>query len=202
MPLAQDGPMLRRALAILAVATVGEAANCFDQNYCNGHGTCNEIDSTCTCYDGYGSATDIALYKPPDCSARACSRVPRDPRAAPSLAHARARALPARLCARGAQGRARRAARGATCRRRSTGRTRPPSARTAASATAAAACASATPATWATRASGPRERARVVPRDRARPRARAPSARVLISSRLARSAAARTSARATGGACR
>ena len=33
-------------------------------------------------------------------------------------------------------------------------------------------------------------------------RARAPSARVLISSRLARSAAARTSARATGGACR
>jgi hypothetical protein len=84
--------MLCRALAILAIAAVGEAANCFDQNYCNGHGTCNEIDSTCTCYDGYGSATDIALYKPPDCSARACSRVPRDPRAAPSLAHARARA--------------------------------------------------------------------------------------------------------------
>lgn len=37
---------------------------------CNGHGRCNTLSKTCTCYEGYGAPTDIALYKSPDCSMR------------------------------------------------------------------------------------------------------------------------------------
>ena len=45
-------------------------------NNCNGHGTCDTSGSTptykCTCFDGWGSSTDIADYKAPDCSSRSC----------------------------------------------------------------------------------------------------------------------------------
>ena len=43
-------------------------------NNCNGHGTCDTSGGTptykCTCYDGWGSDSDIADYKSPDCSTR------------------------------------------------------------------------------------------------------------------------------------
>ncbi|KAF1319352.1 hypothetical protein FI667_g13254, partial [Globisporangium splendens] len=35
---------------------------------CNGHGRCK----TCTCFEGYGAASDIAAYKAPDCSLHIC----------------------------------------------------------------------------------------------------------------------------------
>lgn len=41
-------------------------------NYCNGHGVCNGASSTCNCYEGYGAASDITLYRAPDCSSRTC----------------------------------------------------------------------------------------------------------------------------------
>lgn len=41
-------------------------------NNCNGHGTCDPTKGTCTCFDGWGSPTDVAFYKAPDCSQRTC----------------------------------------------------------------------------------------------------------------------------------
>lgn len=38
---------------------------------CNGHGRCNSLSKTCACFEGYGAAADVALYKAPDCSLRA-----------------------------------------------------------------------------------------------------------------------------------
>lgn len=37
---------------------------------CNGHGDCNALTYTCSCYEGWGAATDIAIFKAPDCSLR------------------------------------------------------------------------------------------------------------------------------------
>jgi hypothetical protein len=51
---------------LIAPASGGSA--CSDHNNCNGHGTCNT--KTCACVDGWGSATDVSLYKQPDCKAR------------------------------------------------------------------------------------------------------------------------------------
>jgi len=45
---------------------------CVMHNNCNGHGECQSSTKTCSCYDGYGSATDVADYKSPDCSLRVC----------------------------------------------------------------------------------------------------------------------------------
>merc|ERR1711990_413659 len=44
---------------------------CSSLNNCNYHGVCT-TPAVCHCYDGYGSATDIATYKSPDCSKRGC----------------------------------------------------------------------------------------------------------------------------------
>jgi len=46
-------------------------AECSMYNNCNNHGICHNTQ-TCTCYDGWGSATDIATWKSPDCSKRVC----------------------------------------------------------------------------------------------------------------------------------
>jgi len=48
------------------------AGDCVDQNYCNGHGTCLEASSSCECFDGWGSAKEVAVYKSHDCSLRTC----------------------------------------------------------------------------------------------------------------------------------
>jgi len=41
-------------------------------NNCNGHGTCIVSTSSCACYEGWGAASDITLYRSPDCSLRTC----------------------------------------------------------------------------------------------------------------------------------
>lgn len=66
----------------------GVKGDCAMQNFCNGHGTCINSTSTCSCYEGWGATTDIAFYKAPDCSQRTCpsdrawSDVPSSPRTA------------------------------------------------------------------------------------------------------------------------
>lgn len=49
---------------------------CLDLNRCNGHGECDISISKCNCYDGYGSANDLAVAVSndfqADCSAQTC----------------------------------------------------------------------------------------------------------------------------------
>ena len=49
---------------------------CDKQNFCNGHGSCDESTSSCVCYPGFGAATDVTLYRAPDCSALSCPAGP------------------------------------------------------------------------------------------------------------------------------
>jgi hypothetical protein len=37
---------------------------------CNGHGRCDALTKTCACFEGFGAASDVAVYKSPDCSLR------------------------------------------------------------------------------------------------------------------------------------
>jgi len=46
--------------------------DCAMFNYCNGHGICNGAVSKCDCFEGFGAASDITLYRAPDCSALTC----------------------------------------------------------------------------------------------------------------------------------
>ncbi|OWZ06117.1 hypothetical protein PHMEG_00021676 [Phytophthora megakarya] len=48
----------------------GEA--CTYVNDCSGHGTCTLLSRVCICETGWGSPTDVADYKSPDCSTRVC----------------------------------------------------------------------------------------------------------------------------------
>lgn len=48
------------------------SSDCSMLNFCNGHGFCVPQSSSCDCYEGYGAATDVTLYRAPDCSARTC----------------------------------------------------------------------------------------------------------------------------------
>lgn len=66
-----------RSVALAAAVAFGqlnyaEAGSCTHLSNCNGHGTCDTANSRCNCYNGWGSATDIAIYKAPDCSQRVC----------------------------------------------------------------------------------------------------------------------------------
>lgn len=45
--------------------------SCAVWNFCNGHGKCG-ASNVCICDPGWGSNTDVSLYKAPDCSARSC----------------------------------------------------------------------------------------------------------------------------------
>lgn len=64
------------ALMALSQAMFGLGATpgipCEALSLCSGHGTCNGASGTCTCEDGWGSATDIAAFKSPDCRFRVC----------------------------------------------------------------------------------------------------------------------------------
>ena len=42
-------------------------------NNCNGHGSCTISTGICSCFEGWGADTDIAIYKSPDCSLRTCA---------------------------------------------------------------------------------------------------------------------------------
>ena len=52
--------------------TLTNAGDCVDMNYCNGHGTCQTKTDSCDCYEGWGAASDVAVYKLHDCSGRTC----------------------------------------------------------------------------------------------------------------------------------
>eukprot|EP01029_Cantina_marsupialis_P027585 TRINITY_DN773057_c0_g1_i1.p1 TRINITY_DN773057_c0_g1~~TRINITY_DN773057_c0_g1_i1.p1 ORF type:complete len:338 (-),score=63.64 TRINITY_DN773057_c0_g1_i1:189-1202(-) len=60
-----------RIIVLLGFLAFCRAISC--PNDCSGHGTC-ATDGTykCSCYDGWGSTSDVAVYKPPDCSERIC----------------------------------------------------------------------------------------------------------------------------------
>lgn len=67
--------MVKGSLALLALSfspinVLG--TTCAHLNSCNSHGTCDTNTGKCNCYNGWGSATDIAVYKAPDCSMRVC----------------------------------------------------------------------------------------------------------------------------------
>lgn len=67
-------------------------SDCALQNFCNGNGQCIVETSSCSCFAGYGAASDITLYRAADCSARTCpagkawADVPTSPTAAHALA--------------------------------------------------------------------------------------------------------------------
>jgi hypothetical protein len=46
-------------------------SSCAFLNNCSGHGKCT-LNSKCKCDDGWGSDSDFAVYKAPDCSLRVC----------------------------------------------------------------------------------------------------------------------------------
>lgn len=75
---------------LLAALVAKTIADCASQNFCNGHGTCQNTTSTCVCYDGWGSSNDVAFYKAPDCSLRTCpsDRAWADIPSSPTTAHA------------------------------------------------------------------------------------------------------------------
>ncbi|KAG1706501.1 hypothetical protein DVH05_001649 [Phytophthora capsici] len=51
--------------------TIG-GEGCTYVNDCSGHGTCTLLSKVCICNTGWGSPTEIADYKSPDCSTRVC----------------------------------------------------------------------------------------------------------------------------------
>ncbi len=67
---------LLSAAVVLLLSRAGDAQTsgfpCEALDLCSGHGTCNGASGTCTCQNGWGSATDIASYKSPDCRFRVC----------------------------------------------------------------------------------------------------------------------------------
>lgn len=63
----------RGSLLLLLTAIGGAGAgSCAQLSACSGRGTCDTVNSKCNCFNGFGSASDIAQYKAPDCSARTC----------------------------------------------------------------------------------------------------------------------------------
>ncbi len=56
------------ALCILPVRVLAATTDCY--NDCSGHGTCTSATKLCTCQAGWGAATDVTLYRSPDCSQR------------------------------------------------------------------------------------------------------------------------------------
>jgi len=73
-------PWVLAAFALACVALIPSGASqavvpgvaCSTLNLCSGHGTCNGATGECACQDGWGSKSDIASYKSPDCRFRTC----------------------------------------------------------------------------------------------------------------------------------
>jgi hypothetical protein len=78
------------------------SGSCGALNNCNGNGVCDTVNSRCNCFNGWGSQTDIALYKSPDCSQRSCPAANAwvDIPTGPYTAHALAECSNAGLCDR------------------------------------------------------------------------------------------------------
>mmetsp|Transcript_4462 Transcript_4462/g.5785 ORF Transcript_4462/g.5785 Transcript_4462/m.5785 type:complete len:279 (+) Transcript_4462:229-1065(+) len=78
-------------------------ASCAALNYCNGHGDCVESTSSCECYDGYGSESDITDYRSPSCNTRVCpsGKAWADVPTASDTAHALAECSNRGICDRG-----------------------------------------------------------------------------------------------------
>jgi hypothetical protein len=60
------------ALVFLLYGVKIAYSDCAMLNNCNGHGRCDAETSSCNCFEGWGSTSDITLYRAPDCSARTC----------------------------------------------------------------------------------------------------------------------------------
>lgn len=60
------------SVLLACLPTLGTSGSCSHLGDCNGHGTCDSVNSRCVCYNGWGSSTDVATYKAPDCSSREC----------------------------------------------------------------------------------------------------------------------------------
>lgn len=82
-------PQVLFLLALVLGSLLKVKADCAMQNFCNGHGTCINSTSTCSCYEGWGATTDVSFYKAPDCSQRTCAadRAWSDVPSSPSQAH-------------------------------------------------------------------------------------------------------------------
>eukprot|EP01031_Cornospumella_fuschlensis_P038933 gene38933-47361_t len=57
---------------VLIVFVISVGQSCVEFNWCNGHGKCSNDGTKCNCDIGWGSSSDISLFKAPDCSARVC----------------------------------------------------------------------------------------------------------------------------------
>jgi hypothetical protein len=89
------------ALALFMGAAVASGP-CTFLNDCNGHGSCITSSRTCSCYSGWGAASDITLYRAADCSMRTCpaDRAWVDIPTSSNTAHALAECSNAGLCDR------------------------------------------------------------------------------------------------------
>lgn len=81
---------------------VAEAGPCAALGNCNSHGSCVATNLTCTCYDGWGSDSDVSVYKAADCSKRICPAdlAWTDVPTAATTAHATAECSNAGICNR------------------------------------------------------------------------------------------------------
>lgn len=68
---ATPSPLLSAALLVCALPRA-LSDSCTALNSCSNRGVCDTVNSKCICFNGFGSPSDIALYKAPDCSARTC----------------------------------------------------------------------------------------------------------------------------------
>lgn len=88
---------------VLVLAPWGaRAGSCSSLADCSGHGICISSNSTCQCYDGWGSETDVSVYKQANCAARVCPADKSwfDVPTAANTAHANAECSDAGLCNR------------------------------------------------------------------------------------------------------
>ena len=101
MPCAALGLAL---LALLGALPAARGGSCRNLNSCSGNGVCDTVNSKCNCFNGWGSASDVALYKAPDCSQRTCpaSNAWVDVPTGAHTAHAIAECSNAGLCDRSA----------------------------------------------------------------------------------------------------
>ena len=83
----------------LDVSTLGDT-DCDSLGSCSGHGTC--ANNVCTCQDGYGSVSDIMVFKSPRCDQRACpaGRSWADVPTRSNAGHARAECSDSGICNR------------------------------------------------------------------------------------------------------